>query len=289
MASSADTLKRAMAWVMHRLSRRAFLFTTVGTATTIIGGCAWATSPKGTPDPLNGFVQSGVDTQGGPARLTSRLPNRSLPTFEAKPGLRALQLGPAGRQVLLHVPPGLDEGAPGVLVLTLHGAGGNAPAGLAPLRPLADAYRLLLLAPTAQGSTWDAVTSSWGPDIGRIDQALAEVFTSYRVDSKRLVVSGFSDGASYALSMGLANGDLFTHIIAFSPGFVVPGPRVGTPAIYISHGRDDAVLPIERTTRRISPWLRKSGYPVVVHEFDGSHTVPPAIVEDAVRWVSGGP
>ena len=274
---------------MHRLNRRAFLFTTVGTATTIIGGCAWVTSPKGTPDPLNGFAQPGVGTQGGPARLTSRLPDRSLPTSEAKPGLRALQLGSTGRQMLLHVPPGLDEDAPAVLVLTLHGAGGNAFAGLAPLRPLADANRLLLLAPTAQGSTWDAVTSSWGPDIWRIDQALAEVFTSYRVDSKRLVVSGFSDGASYALSMGLANGDLFTHIIAFSPGFVVSGPRVGTPAIYISHGRDDAVLPIERTTRRISPWLRKSGYPVVVREFDGSHTVPPAITEDAVRWVSGRP
>ena len=274
---------------MHRLSRRAFLFTTVGTATAIIDGCTWATSPKGTPDPLNGFAQPDVDAQGGPARLTSRLPDRNLLKSESKPGLRALQLGPTGRQILLHVPPGLDEGPPAVLVLTLHGAGGNAPAGLAPLRPLADANRLLLLAPTAQGSTWDAVTGSWGPDIGRIDQALAEVFTSYRVDSKRVAVSGFSDGASYALSMGLANGDLFTHIIAFSPGFVVPGPRVGTPAIYISHGRDDAVLPIERTTRRISPRLRKSGYPVVVHEFEGSHTVPPAIAEDAVRWILRGP
>jgi predicted esterase len=34
-----------------------------------------------------------------------------------------------------------------------------------------------------------------------------------------LAVSGFSDGASYALSIGPANGDLFTHVMAFSPGF----------------------------------------------------------------------
>ena len=94
-------------------------------------------------------------------------------------------------------------------------------------------------------------------------------------------------GASYALSLGLANGDLFTHVLAFSPGFVVPGPRVGRPAAYVSHGRDDGVLPIERTTRRIVPWLRESGYPVITREFNGAHTVPPAIAEDAVRWVSG--
>ncbi len=31
---------------------------------------------------------------------------------------------------------------------------------------------------------------------------------------------GFSDGASYALSLGVPNGDLFTHIVAFSPGFM---------------------------------------------------------------------
>ncbi|MDQ4093896.1 MAG: phospholipase [Actinomycetota bacterium] len=237
---------------------------------------------------MNGFAQPGGDTQGGPARLASRPPVRSLPSPDSKPGLRALDLGLADRQALLHVPPGLNEGSPATLVLTLHGAGGNARTGLAPLLPLADANRLLLLAPTAQGSTWDAIRGSWGPDIGRIDRALTEVFASYRVDSSRLVASGFSDGASYALSLGLANGDLFTHVVAFSPGFVVPAPRVGRPAVYVSHGRDDAVLPIKRTTRRIVPWLRESAYPVTVHEFDGAHLVPPAIAEEAVRWVSGG-
>jgi poly(3-hydroxybutyrate) depolymerase len=42
------------------------------------------------------------------------------------------------------------------------------------------------------------------------------------VDPQRICVSGFSDGASYALSLGLANGDLFTHVAAFSPGFMRP-------------------------------------------------------------------
>lgn len=32
--------------------------------------------------------------------------------------------------------------------------------------------------------------------------------------------AGFSDGASYALSLGQPNADVFSHIIAFSPGFM---------------------------------------------------------------------
>jgi phospholipase/carboxylesterase len=98
---------------------------------------------------------------------------------------------------------------------------------------------------------------------------------------------GFSDGASYALSLGLANADLFTHVLAFSPGFVVPARPARTPSVYVSHGRADDVLPIARTTRRIVPRLRAAGIPVQVHEFDGGHTVPARIAEEAVRHFLG--
>jgi predicted esterase len=196
-----------------------------------------------------------------------------------------LDLGP-GREVLLHVPAGHSDGAPARLVLTLHGAGGDARAGLAPLAPLADAHRLLLLAPASQGSTWDVISGGWGPDVRRVDHALQEVFASYPVDPGRLAISGFSDGASYALSLGLANADLFTHVLAFSPGFVAPVEPAGTPTVYLSHGRADQVLPIDRTTRRIVPQLRAAGVPVEVREFDGAHTVPPEIAEEAVHLLS---
>jgi hypothetical protein len=43
--------------------------------------------------------------------------------------------------------------------------------------------------------------------------------------------------------LGLINGDLFTHVMAFSPGFLVADRRDGRPAIFISHGTPDAILP----------------------------------------------
>lgn len=244
----------------------------------VTGGCEW-------PTPGYSAERDGGDAHASPARLSAGPPTHSVPPPPTAPGLRTLRTGAGDRAALLHVPPSLADGAPATLVLALHGAGGDAPAGLTPLLPLADANRLLLLAISSRGATWDAVQGRWGHDVRQIDRRLTEVFASFRVDLTRLVVSGFSDGASYALSVGLANGDLFTHVIAFSPGFIPAGPRVGMPGIYVSHGRQDDVLPIDSTTRRIVPGLRASGHPLRVYEFDGPHAVPRVVAQDAVRWL----
>jgi predicted esterase len=106
----------------------------------------------------------------------------------------------------------------------------------------------------------------------------------YAVDPARVAIGGYSDDASYALSLGLANGDLFTHVLAFSPGFVAPAERVGSPCIFVSHGTRDGWLPVERCSRRIVPQLERAGYEVRYREFDGGHVVPPEIGREAADW-----
>jgi len=100
-----------------------------------------------------------------------------------------------------------------------------------------------------------------------------------------VAIEGFSDGASYALCLGLTNGDLFTHIIAFSPGFASPGISRGSPLVFVSHGTNDRVLPIERTSRRVVPQLETEGYRVQCREFEGGHMVPDEIAREAVEWL----
>jgi phospholipase/carboxylesterase len=95
-----------------------------------------------------------------------------------------------------------------------------------------------------------------GPDIAFIDRALAQTFNRYAIDPSKVAIAGFSDGASYALSVGLTNGDLFTHVIAFSPGFMAPGAQVGRARLFISHGKTDNVLPIDHCSRVIVPQLQ---------------------------------
>jgi phospholipase/carboxylesterase len=140
-------------------------------------------------------------------------------------------------------------------------------------------------APDSRESTWDAVHVAFGPDVAFIDRALARVFETLAVDPARVAIGGFSDGATYALSLGLVNGDLFQRVVACSPGFLVSGLRVGKPLVFISHGTSDQILPIDRTSRTIVPGLRERGYEVRFHEFEGGHEVPPAIAREGVAWV----
>jgi predicted esterase len=205
------------------------------------------------------------------------------PTREAPTGLQSLGLD-TERDGLLYVPKGYRVDHPAPLVLTLHGAGGTAQHGLTPLLDLADEFGLVLVAPGSREETWDVIVRDYGPDIDFIDGALARTFERYAVDSARVAVGGFSDGASYALSIGVANGDLFTHVIAFSPGFLAPSRQQGSPRVFISHGTKDRVLPIGRCSRRIVPRLERAGFDVRYHEFDGGHTVPTEIAREAVSW-----
>ncbi|MEY9211813.1 phospholipase [Thermobifida halotolerans] len=190
---------------------------------------------------------------------------------------------PVAGGALLRVP-----AAPGPhrLAVVLHGAGGTAEQALEWLAPHAEDARLLLLAPRAADSTWDVIVGGYGPDVVRIDAALAEVFARFAAVPSGVAVAGFSDGASYALSLGVANGDLFGAVLAFSPGFSAPLLRHGRPRIFVSHGVGDRVLPVNTCSRRLVPDLEEAGYPVTYREFPGGHEVPPEVAAEAIRWWS---
>ena len=200
-------------------------------------------------------------------------------------GLRLLELD-AGGDGYLYVPAGYRVGRPAPLAVLLHGAGEDARDGLALLRQQADEAGLILVALGSQGPTWDLILGRgrYGPDVAAIDEALELTFSTCAVDPERVAVGGYSDGASYALSLGISNGDLFGHVLAFSPGFMAPAGRAGSPRFFVSHGTRDGWLPIGRTSHRLVPELEGIGYQVHYREFEGPHVVPPAIAREAVDW-----
>jgi phospholipase/carboxylesterase len=262
---------------MSPLDRRQFLAAAAGAASAIMG-CASGRSPEpGGPSDARTLSRS---------HEKGRLSARPAPPSEpppGKPGVTPIGLG-SERDGVIYAPAGYTPARPAPLVVMLHGAGGSARRGLPRLQVLADAYGLLLLAVDSRASTWDAVSGGFGPDAQFIDAALARVFAGYAVDPARIAVEGFSDGASYALGLGLTNGDLFTHTIAFSPGSLPLQERNGAPAVFISHGTADQVLPIDMCSRRIVPELKRHDYVVRYVEFAGDHRVPPEIAEQAVGW-----
>lgn len=211
-----------------------------------------------------------------------RLAFRSRPsggTVEAFDG----PLGVGGeRDGVLYVPDTAERDAP--ILVFFHGAGGSGRRELRVVLAAADRYGVVVVAPDSQAVSWDILHGGFGPDVLFLDRVLDDIFSRCRVDPGRVALGGVSDGASYALSIGLTNGDVFGTVIAFSPGFVMPGDPNGKPQIYISHGTRDAILPIEICSRQIAPGLAAAGYEVEYREFDGGHTVPPPIADAALAW-----
>lgn len=196
------------------------------------------------------------------------------------------------RDGLLYVPDTAERGAP-VLVF-LHGATGTGRAHVRAVLGAADRYGVVVVAPDSRAATsWDLIAQGRiGPDPAFLDRVLDALAGRLRseldVDLSRLALGGVSDGASYALTLGLSNGDVFPTVLAYSPGFLAVPEPVGRPRVYVSHGTADRVLPIDACSRSFVPVLRQAGYDVRFDEFDGGHTVPPAVADRGVGWWLGG-
>lgn len=206
---------------------------------------------------------------------------------ELGPGSHPLGLG-SDRDGLLYLPSGYRANVPMPLLVLFHGAGGTAQSVYYAF-PMADAHGVIILAPDSRDQrTWDLIVGAYGPDADFLALALGQTYGRCAVDRRRLAIGGHSDGASYALSFGIGTGDLFGSILAFSPGVMSPLDVKGKPRIFISHGTGDTVMPIDDTSRRFVPRLRRLGYDVTYREYEGRHGVPADIVEAGFNWAFKG-
>ena len=190
------------------------------------------------------------------------------------------------RDAILQLPKSAPN-APLPLLLFLHGATQSAEDMFWYLDSAPDEAGVAILAPNARDTTWDAITDSFGPDVDFVNRALQRVFDTVVIDPARVAVGGFSDGATYAVALGLINGDLFKRVLACSPGFVIDAPTTGKPTFFISHGTRDNILPIDRCGRRVAADLKTRGYEVTFREFDGRHEIPKDVMLEGLRWLVG--
>jgi phospholipase/carboxylesterase len=189
------------------------------------------------------------------------------------------------RDAILYVPKS-GANAPLPLLMFLHGATQSADDMAWYLDTAPDETGVAILAPNSRETTWDAITDSFGPDVQFLNRALERVFEMVRIDASRLAIGGFSDGATYAISLGLINGDLFQRVLGCSPGFLIEGSARGKPRFFISHGTQDNILPIDRCGRRVANDLKERTYEVTFREFNGRHEIPGDVMREGLRWVA---
>lgn len=209
---------------------------------------------------------------GGPlVAATGRFQARPLatpPLPPLAPGFH--RLGLHARDAHLYVPAGLDTTRPAPLVVMLHGNSQKANEVMGEWKRTINRHKVLLMAPQSREYTWKFDDGPIGPDAVFIDRALQAVFERFAVDQRRIAVAGFSDGASYALSTGLVNGDFFSDILAFAPlRYHAPG-SLGQPRIFFSQGNADMVASFANA-RSMARQLEADGYDVAFHDYRGGH------------------
>ena len=233
----------------------------------LLAGCASA-------PPANVRIIKGDPPES--ARLHSRPQARFSP---GQPGLFPLGLG-SPRDGLLYIPQAAHtRRVP--LVVWLHGAGSAAARMWEAVRSDAEERQVAVLMPESRLWSWDFSHGDFGADRAFLDEALDATFRRVPVDPNRIALGGFSAGATFTLSIGPSNGDLFRWLFAFSPTGMEVAGRVGKPRFMLAHGTVDSVVPIGQSSRAIVPALRAKGDWVVYREFPGDHEIFPEAVHEA--------
>lgn len=191
---------------------------------------------------------------------------------------------PDERDTLLIVPEGLDTSKPVKLLVMFHGASGWAEKVLPFFREHAEKNKFLLMIPQSTYITWDLTVGGNGPDLEKLDKALHKVNSHFNLDRNHFGFCGFSDGASYSLSIGLSNGETVSHVIAMSGGFMNLYVPRGRPLVFIAHSPEDEQLPMDTSGLYHYNELKKVGYDVEFFEFHGNHVIHPHVVEKAMAF-----
>lgn len=187
------------------------------------------------------------------------------------------------RDATLYVPKSYKPGVGMPIVMMLHGFLGSGEGSRA-FFPLAEEFGVIILAPESRSLTWGQGTPGFDEDVHYLGPAYRHVANVLDLDSTHVALGGVSDGAGYALSMGLAYGDSFNHIMVFSGGLMRPFRKQGKPRLFFAHGIDDHQMPIDLTARKYVPLLKAEGYDVTYHEYAGGHRPPAAEFREAFKW-----
>ena len=177
------------------------------------------------------------------------------------------------------------------LVMALHGGSGNGRGFLWSWLRDARSFGAILVAPTATGNTWALMGEDVDtPNLARI---LDFVRSRWNIDSKRLLLTGMSDGGTFSYVTGLEGTSPFTHLAPVSATFhplmaeMADAERLRGLPVHIVHGRLDWMFPVQ-VARQTQQLLSAAGADVIYREIDDlSHCYPREINPAILNWMNG--
>ena len=177
------------------------------------------------------------------------------------------------------------------LVMALHGGSGNGRGFLWSWLRDARSFGAILVAPTATGSTWALMGDD--VDTPNLVRILDSVRSRWNIDSKRLLLTGMSDGGTFSYVSGLEGTSPFTHLAPVSATFhplmaeMADAERLRGLPVHIVHGRLDWMFPVQ-VARQTQQLLSAAGADVIYREIDDlSHCYPREINPVILNWMNG--
>ena len=224
-------------------------------------------------------------------RVAPRHPVGGIPS--ATGGLVRISYGPTQGHLLL--PYTIQPMRTYPLVTVFHGAGRQDELLVRTYRDEPARRQAVFFIPRSTSPTWDLLVGEERPDLDFLEHAYAEIYRRVPVDHTRQALVGYSDGASYAVAIGLSNPRLFSAVMGWAAGFVVFDPTAVAPTdprprILLEHGTLDPVFPFEQIALRNCAILRRLGYEVELRVDEGGiHWPSRAFQPAALDWFFGGP
>ncbi|MFQ5699393.1 MAG: alpha/beta hydrolase [Myxococcota bacterium] len=221
----------------------------------------------------------------------------------------------SSRAILL-TPDEIDADRLYPLITVLHGAGRQDELLARAYRDEPERRQALFLIPRSLHPTWDLIACNdrWKldaagspeasgsgplrPDLDFLEYAYDLIWRRYPVDLGRQALVGYSDGASYALSYGLSNPEIFRAVMAWAAGFAVlevdradaPGPALPRPDVLLEYGTHDELFPFEQIALPMRERLESQGYAVEFRvDAGGRHWPPSEFQPEALDWFFGLP
>ncbi len=176
------------------------------------------------------------------------------------------------------------------LVTVLHGAGRQDEMLVKAVRDEPDRRNAFFLVPRSLLPTWDLIASAERPDLDFLEYAYDLIYRRYPIDPARQALLGYSDGASYALSVGLSNPLLFRAVMAWAAGFLALEPSFDPdaarkPDVLLEYGTHDPLFPFEHVALPMRANLERAGYTVEWRvDQGGKHWPSPDFLPEALDW-----
>lgn len=175
----------------------------------------------------------------------------------------------------LYIPESYDGREAWPLVTALHGGFGHGRDFLWSWLRESRSRRFLLLAPSSKGTTWSLLS----PDVdgAALASIVRDVKSKWNVDSTRMLLTGISDGGTFALINSLQEQDRSPFTAFALIAGVLPPVDVRLARgrrIYWIHGALDWMFPVQ-TAQQAAKILEQAGADItlrIVHDL--SHTYP---------------